>query len=71
MAQAEDCGDYYRVPLDARDLNYSQYYEVGTEGVAAYEDFTSHNTERLDLEGVVKLLEKLPEFQAIRQGSRT
>ncbi len=69
-AQAEDCGAYYRVPVDARNLNYSQYFDEGTAEVSDYEDYTSHNTERLDLDGVVKLLERLPELEAIRRGVR-
>ena len=70
MARAEDWGDYYRVPLDARGLNYSKYFEEGAEVVSTFEDYTSHNTERLDLDGLVKLLERLPEFAAILQGGR-
>ena len=68
MAEAEDCGDYYRVPLDGRSLNYGMYFEEGSEGVSDFRRLHSHNTERLDVEGVVELLERLPEFQAIRKG---
>ena len=63
-AKAEDLGDYYRVPLDDRDLNYSSFYDSGENIPEALEAYTSHNTERLDVEGVKGLLLKLPEIQA-------
>jgi UDP-glucose 4-epimerase len=62
MARAEDCGEYYRVPLDARSLDYGVYFDEGDEGAAEVSDYTSHNTERLDVAGVVRLLRTLPEF---------
>ena len=61
MVKASDEGDYFRVPLDARSLQYELYFEEGQEGVAAREDFTSENTERLDVEGTKSLLRTLPE----------
>lgn len=62
LARAEDQGDYFRVGVDARDLNYEQYFDKGERRESAMEDYHSHNTERLDLEGVVDLLRQLPSF---------
>lgn len=59
MAKAEDMGDYYRIPADTRDLNYSKFFTEGEEKVSAVEDYTSHNTTRLDVEGTKKLLLQL------------
>lgn len=52
MAKAEDLGRYYRIPADVRDLNYSKYFFDGEQRVSEIEDYTSHNTERLDVDGV-------------------
>ena len=68
MACAEDRGDYYRVPPDLRDLNYAKFVEVGEEKISHMEDYNSHNTERLDVEGMKKLLLKLEFMQAIARG---
>jgi len=65
MATAEDRGDYFRVPLDTRTLDYKPYFEEGSERPKQVDAYTSHNTERLDVEGVVALLRTLPEIQAI------
>lgn len=59
LAHAEDMGQYYRIPADNRDLNYSKFSVEGETEIASYEDYTSHNTLRLDLEGVKKLLLRL------------
>ena len=59
MARAEDLGGYYRVPADSRDLNYAKYFVEGETDVSTLDDYTSHNTERLDVEGVKKTLMKL------------
>ncbi|WP_193337152.1 polysaccharide biosynthesis protein [Devosia beringensis] len=59
MSRAEDMGRYYRVPADGRDLNYNKYFVEGEEKVSAFEDYTSHNTTRLDVDGVTSLLAKL------------
>lgn len=59
MAKAEDMGDYYRIPCDSRDLNYDKYFVEGEEKVARFEDYHSHNTRRLDIEGMKELLLKL------------
>lgn len=59
MAKAEDMGDYYRIPCDTRDLNYDKFFVEGNEEVSKVEDYHSHNTKRLDAEGMKKLLLKL------------
>ena len=59
LAHAEDMGQYYRIPADNRDLNYSKFSVEGEPEIARFEDYTSHNTHRLDLEGVKQLLLKL------------
>jgi UDP-glucose 4-epimerase len=59
MAKAEDMGAYYRIPADNRDLNYAQYFSEGEEKISYQEDYTSHNTERLNVEQVKTLLLKL------------
>jgi UDP-N-acetylglucosamine 4,6-dehydratase/5-epimerase len=59
MASAEDRGDYYRVPPDLRDLNYGKFVEQGERTISVSEDYNSHNTERLDTEGMQRLLLKL------------
>lgn len=59
MAKARDMGDYYRIPADNRDLNYAQYFSEGEEKISHQDDYTSHNTERLNVEQVKKLLSKL------------
>ena len=60
MSKASDLGNYFRIPADTRDLNYSKYFIEGEVKVSTVEDYTSHNTERLDVEGMKKLLLKLP-----------
>ena len=60
MVKAEDMGDYYRIPADNRDLNYAQYFSEGEPDVSTYDEYHSHNTERLDIEGMKQLLYKLP-----------
>ena len=59
MAKAIDLGDYYRIPCDTRDLNYDKFFTEGTEDMARIEDYHSHNTTRLDVEGMMNLLLKL------------
>lgn len=59
MAKAEDMGGYYRIPLDNRDLNYDKYFVEGQREVSYIDDYHSHNTYRLDTEGMKKLLLKL------------
>ena len=57
--KADDLGNYYRVKADNRDLNYSKYFSEGDSDIGEVEDYTSHNTKRLDLEEMKKLLLKL------------
>ena len=63
MLRAKDEGDFYRIYADNRDLNYGKYVENGTGHVSLPEAYTSHNTQRLDVEGMCKLLKKLEQFQ--------
>ena len=59
MARSEDLGEYFRIPSDSRDLNYGKYFVEGEVEASQIEDYTSHNTHRLDIEGVKKTLMKL------------
>ena len=59
MAKAIDCGNYYRIPCDSRDLNYDKFFVEGNEKVSAIEDYHSHNTARLDVEGMKEQLMRL------------
>ena len=63
MVKAQDCGDYYRIPADNRDLNYNQYFSEGETDVSLIEEYHSHNTHRLDVEGMKQLLYKLPQIK--------
>lgn len=63
MAKAEDFGGYYRIPADNRDLNYAQYFSEGEEKISLLDDYTSHNTERLNVEQIKALLLKLDFIQ--------
>ncbi|GGO92533.1 UDP-glucose 4-epimerase [Nocardioides phosphati] len=65
LVRAEDQGDFYRVPVDARDLNYGQFFDEGDVREAATEDYHSHNTEQLDVDGVKQVLAALPAFQKL------
>ena len=68
MACAEDLGGYYRVPPDLRDLNYGKFVEQGEIKISHTEDYNSHNTKRLDVEGMKQLLRKLDFIHALEQG---
>lgn len=68
MVAAEDLGGYYRVPPDLRDLNYSKFVEQGETTISEATDYNSHNTARLDMEGMQVLLMKLRFMQAIARG---
>lgn len=70
MACAEDRGEYYRVPPDLRDLNYAKFVESGEEKISHSEDYNSHNTQRLDVDGMVQLLLKLDFMRAIQRGEQ-
>jgi len=64
MAKAIDMGEYYRIPCDGRDLNYDKYFVEGEEKVSEFDDYHSHNTQRLDLNGMKDLLLKLDMIRA-------
>jgi len=67
MAHAEDLGDYYRIPADSRDLNYDKYFVEGETSISQIDDYTSHNTRRLDIEGVKRVLMQL---DIVREAAR-
>lgn len=60
MLKAEDMGEFYRIPADNRDLNYAQYFSQGELDISKIEDYHSHNTQQLGVEGMKKLLSNLP-----------
>lgn len=60
MLKAEDMGEFYRIPADNRDLNYNQYFSEGESDISKIEDYHSHNTKQEDVEGMKRLLSKLP-----------
>lgn len=64
MAKAIDMGDYYRIPCDTRDLNYDKFFTEGNETVSRIDDYHSHNTARLDVEGMKEQLMRLRFIQA-------
>ena len=59
MARADDLGDYYRIPADSRDLNYDKYFIEGAPEISTIEDYTSHNTRRLNVAQVKDVLMQL------------
>ena len=63
MARAEDLGTFYRIPADARDLNYSKFFTEGDATISTAEEYTSHNTRRLGVAEVVELLRSLDYIQ--------
>lgn len=63
MVKAEDMGDYFRIPADNRDLNYDRYVSKGNKKLDKVEEYNSHNTKRLDVKGMEKLLKKLDLFK--------
>ena len=65
---AQDLGGYYRIPPDLRDLNYGKFVEQGEVQISDAVDYNSHNTTRLDVDGMKALLMKLPFMQAIARG---
>jgi len=68
MVAAQDLGGYYRVPPDLRDLNYGKFVEKGESRISVAEDYNSHNTTRLDVEGMKALLRKLTFVRALERG---
>lgn len=65
MANAQDQADYFRVPLDVRSLQYELYHDEGDREAVEYEDYTSQNTERLDLDQAMAVVHKLPEIRSV------
>jgi undecaprenyl pyrophosphate synthase len=63
MTKAEDMGDYFRVPMDNRDLNYDNFYPNGDGKVKKIEAYTSNNTHQLDVDGMVELLKEMGEIE--------
>ena len=63
MVRAEDMGDYFRISADNRDLNYDKYFTEGNKKIEQAQEYDSHNTERLDVEGMKQLLLKLDLFR--------
>ncbi|SFU91824.1 UDP-glucose 4-epimerase [Polaromonas sp. YR568] len=63
MAKAEDMGRYYRIPADNRDLNYKKYFVEGEQNISDLDDYTSHNTQRLDVPQIKSVLLKLSYIQ--------
>jgi Predicted nucleoside-diphosphate sugar epimerases len=71
MASADDLGEYYRIRPDVRDLNYEKYYEEGETSITKSHDYNSHNTERLDVEGMKTLLLKLDFVRKLLKGEES
>ena len=67
MSKAEDLENYYRIPADNRDLNYNNFFDVGDQDISSIEDYTSHNTHRLKVKEIEKLLKKLEFVNGILQ----
>ena len=63
MLRAIDMGNYFRIAMDDRDLNYEKYFEKGSDKIDKMEEYTSDNTERLDVDGMLKLLIKMGEIE--------
>ena len=59
MVKAEDLGNFYRIPADTRDLNYNRFFIEGEAQISQMEEYTSHNTSRMNIEETKQLLLKL------------
>ena len=68
QAKAQDHGDYFRVPLDTRDLNYEVFFDKGEVHLEGAEGYTSHNTTRLNVAEVTDLIKALPEIKELTNG---
>jgi UDP-N-acetylglucosamine 4,6-dehydratase len=71
MASAEDLGAYFRIPPDLRDLNYTKFVEMGESRISESIDYSSHNTQRLDVAGMKDLLQRLPYIRNLAAGRPT
>lgn len=69
IVTAEDQGDYFRVPLDARSLQYEVYFDQGSSTTAGTQDYTSENTRQLTLEETKQLLLQIPQMQRLMGAS--
>jgi len=63
MAKAEDCGNYFRISADSRDLNYNKYFIEGESEISVQEDYNSHNTKILNIEEIKNMLLKVDDIQ--------
>jgi UDP-glucose 4-epimerase len=63
IAKAEDCGNYFRISADTRDLNYDKFFIEGESEISAQEDYNSHNTKRLNIEEIKEILLKIDYIQ--------
>lgn len=63
MSKAEDMGNYFRIAMDNRNLNYDNFYNKGTGEIVKYESYTSDNTNQLDVDGMIELLEKMGDIE--------
>jgi len=63
MVKAEDCGNYFRISADNRDLNYNKYFVEGESEISVQEDYNSHNTKRLNIEEIKEMLLKIDYIQ--------
>ena len=63
MSKAEDMGDYFRIPMDNRDLNYDKFYPNGDGSVKKFESYTSNNTNQLDVDGMIELLKQVGDIE--------
>jgi UDP-N-acetylglucosamine 4,6-dehydratase/5-epimerase len=70
IAVAEDMGDYYRVPADNRDLNYGVYFDAGRRDVSVKDDYNSHNTTQLSIDGMAAMLRQLSIVQSALAGEK-
>ena len=70
MASAEDLGDYFRVLPDLRDLNYAKYVEQGEARISESQDYNSHTTTRLDVDGMASLLRSLAFADQLAAGEK-
>jgi UDP-N-acetylglucosamine 4,6-dehydratase len=68
LVSAEDLGEYFRIPADGRDLNYAKFVEQGEKRISQGDEYSSHNTRRLDVEGMKQMLLKLEFIQRISRG---
>lgn len=71
MASAQDCGNYFRVVPDLRDLNYEKFIESGETKITESTEYTSHNTIRLDVEQMSRLLSDLPYIQQVHSSGKS